>query len=195
MAQPSLVASPASSSEPTAGFIFAPAGPVGNPSDASYVLPLLDQVEHAITRVSGPKTPAIHSVAGDLGVNDAALRQVFMSGGFSVSGSPRRSSPSTLRLAEDSGPAQRGGLAPQTDPVPGAAGLCLWLQPPGGRKSHCQFARSWGRPHSLQRSSGRRRATGHDGDGPYRGRPGAHSSAASVETSTKVPPIAGVEMP
>ena len=64
-------------SEPTAGFIFATAVPVGNPSDASYVLPLLDKVQHAITRVSGPKPPAIHSVAGDLGVNDAVLRQAL----------------------------------------------------------------------------------------------------------------------
>jgi ABC-type transporter Mla subunit MlaD len=57
-------------SEPTAGFIFATAVPVGNPSDASYVLPLIDKVQHAIARVSGPKTPSIHSVAGDLGVNE-----------------------------------------------------------------------------------------------------------------------------
>lgn len=64
-------------SEPTAGFIFAVCSPVGNPSDASYVLPLLDNVQNATQRLRGPKRPAIHSLAGDLGVNDPALRQVL----------------------------------------------------------------------------------------------------------------------
>jgi hypothetical protein len=64
-------------SEPTAGFIFATRTPVGNPSDPSYVLPLLDKVQNAIDRVTAPRKPAMHSVAGDLGVNDAALRQAL----------------------------------------------------------------------------------------------------------------------
>ena len=80
-------------SEPTAGFIFATAVPVGNPSDASYVLPLLDKVQHAITRVSGPKTPAIHSVAGDLGVNDATLRQALHARGILSVGIPKTVDP------------------------------------------------------------------------------------------------------
>jgi hypothetical protein len=80
-------------SEPTAGFIFATAVPVGNPSDPSYVLPLLDKVQHAIARVSGPKTPAIHSVAGDLGVNDAALRQALHDRGILSVGIPKTVEP------------------------------------------------------------------------------------------------------
>jgi hypothetical protein len=64
-------------SEPATGFIFANLTPKGNPSDVSYVLPLLDKVEQAIERVSyGPKR-SIHSLAGDLGVNDPVLRQAL----------------------------------------------------------------------------------------------------------------------
>jgi len=64
-------------SEPATGFIFANLTPKGNPSDPSYVLPLLDKVQEAIERVeTGPKRH-IHSVAGDLGLNDAALRQAL----------------------------------------------------------------------------------------------------------------------
>jgi len=69
-------------SEPTAGFIFACVVPVGNPTDPSYVVPLVDKVQHAIARVGGPTTPAVHSVAGDLGVNDAALRQALQARGL-----------------------------------------------------------------------------------------------------------------
>ena len=64
-------------SEPATGFIFANLTPKGNPSDPSYVLPLLDKVQEAIERVeTGPKRH-IHSVAGDLGLNDAVLRQAL----------------------------------------------------------------------------------------------------------------------
>jgi hypothetical protein len=80
-------------SEPTAGFIFATAVPVGNPSDASYVLPLIDKVQHAIARVSGQKRPAIHSIAGDLGVNDAALRQALHDRGILSVGIPKTVEP------------------------------------------------------------------------------------------------------
>jgi hypothetical protein len=64
-------------SEPATGYIFANLTPKGNPSDESYVLPLLDKVEQAIVRVQqGPKR-SIHSLAGDLGVNDPVLRQAL----------------------------------------------------------------------------------------------------------------------
>ena len=35
--------------EIASGFTFAVHLPIGNPSDASYVLPLVDKVQHAIT--------------------------------------------------------------------------------------------------------------------------------------------------
>jgi hypothetical protein len=75
-------------SEPTAGFIFAARSPVGNPSDASYVLPLLDNVNKATQRLTAPKRPAIHSLAGDLGVNDPVLRQALHERGILTVGIP-----------------------------------------------------------------------------------------------------------
>ena len=64
-------------SEPATGYLFANLTPKGNPSDESYVLPLIDKVEQAIERVQqGPKR-AIHSLAGDLGINDPLVRQAL----------------------------------------------------------------------------------------------------------------------
>ena len=42
---------PGLASEPATGFIFANLVPHGNPSDPSYVLPLLDKVQQAIERI------------------------------------------------------------------------------------------------------------------------------------------------
>jgi len=64
-------------SEPASGFIFAHRVPQGNPSDPSYVLPLLDNVQHAIDLLAAPKRVQVHSVGGDLGINDADLRQAL----------------------------------------------------------------------------------------------------------------------
>ena len=74
---------PGIASEPATGFIFANRVPAGNPNDASYVLPLLDKVQSAIERVQRTPKLRLHSVAGDLGVNDAALRQALHAAGDS----------------------------------------------------------------------------------------------------------------
>jgi len=79
--------------EPAAGFIFALHLPVGNPSDASYVQPLVDDVEQAITRVRTRHTPAIHSLAGDLALNDAALREALHARGILTVGIPKTIDP------------------------------------------------------------------------------------------------------
>ena len=80
-------------SEPATGFIFANLVPKGNPSDASYVLPLLDKVQRATERVqTGPKRP-IHSVAGDLGLNDPVLRQALHDRGILTVGIPKNVEP------------------------------------------------------------------------------------------------------
>jgi hypothetical protein len=79
--------------EPAAGFIFALHLPVGNPSDASYVQPLVDHVEQAIARVRTRPTPAIHSLAGDLALNDAALREVLHARGILTVGIPHTVDP------------------------------------------------------------------------------------------------------
>jgi hypothetical protein len=79
--------------EPAAGFIFALHLPVGHPSDASYVQPLVDHVEQAIARVRTRPTPAIHSLAGDLALNDAALREVLHARGILTVGIPHTVDP------------------------------------------------------------------------------------------------------
>jgi hypothetical protein len=80
-------------SEPTAGFIFATHAPVGNPIDVSYVLPLVDKVHDALKRVKTPHRLAIHSVAGDLGVNDTTVRQVLHERGILTIGIPQTIQP------------------------------------------------------------------------------------------------------
>jgi hypothetical protein len=80
-------------SEPATGFIFANLVPSGNPSDASYVLPLLDKVQGAIERMQITPKPRLHSVAGDLGVNDTALRQALHARGILTVGIPKSVAP------------------------------------------------------------------------------------------------------
>lgn len=80
-------------SEPTTGFIFATRVPAGNPSDPRYVLPLVDKVQSAIARVRAPRPLAIHSVAGDLGVNDETLRQALHERGILTVGIPKTIEP------------------------------------------------------------------------------------------------------
>jgi hypothetical protein len=79
--------------EPAAGFILAWPLPAGNPSDASYVEPLVDKVEQAIARVGRRPIPAIHSLAGDLALNDAALREALHARGILTVGIPKTSDP------------------------------------------------------------------------------------------------------
>jgi hypothetical protein len=79
--------------EPAAGFIFALYRPVGNPSDVRYVEPLVDKVEQAIAWVRTRPTPAIHSLAGDLAFNDAALREALHARGILSVGIPKTVEP------------------------------------------------------------------------------------------------------
>jgi len=75
-------------SEPASGFIFAYRVPQGNPSDPSYVVPMLDKVQHAIDRITAANRVRVHSLGGDLGVNDAALRQALHDRGILTVGIP-----------------------------------------------------------------------------------------------------------
>jgi len=79
---------PGIASDPATGFIFANRVPAGNPSDASYVVPLVDKVHAAIARVTGPRKLAIHSVASDLGANDPTVRQTLHARGILTVGIP-----------------------------------------------------------------------------------------------------------
>lgn len=75
-------------SEPASGFIFAHRVPAGNPSDPSYVLPMLDKVQHAMDLVACRKRLRLHSLGGDLGLNDAQLRQALHTRGILTVGIP-----------------------------------------------------------------------------------------------------------
>jgi len=79
--------------DPAAGFIFALHLPVGNPSDVRYVEPLVDKVEQAIARVRTRPPPAMHSLAGDLALNDAALREALHARGILTVGIPKTVDP------------------------------------------------------------------------------------------------------
>jgi hypothetical protein len=81
--------------EPATGFIFAVQLPVGNPSDASYVVPLVDKVQAALVHVTRRPTPAIHSVAGDLALNDPQLRASLHARSILTVGIPQTVEPLT----------------------------------------------------------------------------------------------------
>src|SRR4029434_2173234 len=84
---------PGLASEPATGFIFATRVPEGNPNDASDVLPLLDKVQSAIERVQTTPKLRLHSVAGELGVTDPALRPAPHARGILTVGIPQRRKP------------------------------------------------------------------------------------------------------
>jgi Transposase DDE domain len=79
--------------EPATGFVFAARLPAGNPSDVSYVLPLVDQVQTACAKVTTRPTPTAHSLAGDLAVNDPTLREQLHARGILTVGIPRTVEP------------------------------------------------------------------------------------------------------
>ncbi len=106
-------------SEPATGFIFATRVPAGNPHDASYVVPLLDQVQAAIERTRSPRRHQVYSVAGDLGLNDATLRQTLHQRGLLTIGIPQtvepiNPKPTTEEIQEI---LQTAGLARQRTPA------------------------------------------------------------------------------
>ena len=81
--------------DPAAGFIVAFPLPVGHPSDVRYVEPLVTHVEPAIARVR-TRTLAIHSLAGDLALNDTSLREALHARGILTVGIPKTVVPSPV---------------------------------------------------------------------------------------------------
>lgn len=79
--------------EPATGFVFAAQLPVGNPSDVSYVVPLVDRLQTAGAKVSTRPVPTIHSLAGDLAGNDPTLRETLHARGILTVGIPRTVEP------------------------------------------------------------------------------------------------------
>jgi hypothetical protein len=97
--------------EPAVGFIFGLHLTVGNPSDASYVPPLIDKVQQTIARLSTYPRRTLHSLAGDLAFNDISLRealhqQEILTVGIPPTVEPLPSSPTpedVLRLLSEGG--------------------------------------------------------------------------------------------
>ena len=79
--------------EPATGFVFATQLPVGNSSDGSYVGPLVDKVQTALTHVTRRSRPALHSLEGDLALNDPKLRETLHARGILTVGIPRTIEP------------------------------------------------------------------------------------------------------
>jgi hypothetical protein len=102
-------------SESTVGFIFAFHLPSGNPDDASYVEPLVDYTQAAIDRMKRPRKLTIHSVGGDMGLNDTHVRERLhelgiLSVGIAKSVEPMNPQPDAEEVAAilaESGLAQR----------------------------------------------------------------------------------------
>jgi hypothetical protein len=89
--------------EPAAGFLFAFQLPVGNPADLSYGVPLADKVQTAIAHGAGRPTRASHSVAGELALNDAKLRETLPGRGILTGGIPQTVEPLTPHKHEANG--------------------------------------------------------------------------------------------
>jgi hypothetical protein len=84
---------PGIASDPATGFIFAHHVPAGNPRDPSSVLPWLAKGHSALDRISAAQPLQGHAVAGDLGVNDTALRQALHARGMLTLGIPKTVEP------------------------------------------------------------------------------------------------------
>lgn len=82
--------------EMATGLIFGFHLPQGNPDDASYVLPLVQNVEKAIDllRWKHPgRKPRIRSLAGDLGIDDQNVREALHNKGITTLGIPHSVEP------------------------------------------------------------------------------------------------------
>ena len=79
--------------EPATGCIFANLPPQGHPSDPRSVLPWLAKVQSAIARIQSTPKLRVHSVAGALGVTDAARRQALHERGILTVGIPQSVAP------------------------------------------------------------------------------------------------------
>jgi hypothetical protein len=88
--------------EPASGFSFAVELPVGNPTDPSSVVPLVNKVQHAIGQVASRPPLAIHSLAGDLALNAPKLRETRHTQGILTGGIPHPVEPlSPMPTPED----------------------------------------------------------------------------------------------
>ena len=129
--------------------------------------------------------------------NDAALREALHERGILTVGIPRTVDPlppsptpeDVFRSLEEA------DLHHIRTPTQVHLAYCVWLQPPRGRKHHCQPAVSWSWAPHLQRAPRCDRPNRDGGHGAQRSDIGAHPRVSSVEASTHVPPKVAPEMP
>jgi len=74
--------------EMATGFILGLHLPEGNPDDATYMIPLIDQVQTAIDAMNQQRKPRIRSVAGDLAFTDTSLQEQLQQRGILTVGIP-----------------------------------------------------------------------------------------------------------
>jgi hypothetical protein len=79
--------------EMATGFILGLHLPQGNPDDATYMIPLIDQVQTAIDAMEQKRKPRIRSVAGDLAFTDPSLREQLHQRGILTAGIPETVAP------------------------------------------------------------------------------------------------------
>jgi hypothetical protein len=84
---------PGMMAEPAAGVIVAWPLPVGHPRDARDVQPLVGKGQQAMARLATSPRPTIHSLAGDLALHDASLREAWHPQGMLTVGIPHTVEP------------------------------------------------------------------------------------------------------
>ena len=181
--------------EPASGFIFAFALLVGNPPDPSYVVPLVTTGQHAMALVSGRSSLALHSVAGDLALNDATLRETLHGRGILTVGIPHTVEPLTPAPTPEEirRMLHEAGWHHQRTPYQ------VQLACAGGYRRpvvESLIASLLGRGAARITYKGQRgahRAKRHGGHGPQRRHRAPHLPKPSVHPSAKVPPVAASE--
>lgn len=118
--------------EMATGFFFGLHLPPGNADDASYVRPLLAQVDQAIAAVEGRRKPQIHSLAGDLAFRQTPLREHLHGRGILTVGIPH-----TLEPLPRTPTAQQVAAAQQDLP---------WGHSPSAHQVQVAYACGYSRP-------------------------------------------------
>ena len=93
------------------GFIFGLHLPPGNPDDASYMMPLIDQVQQAVASMQTRRKPRLQSVVADLAFRQSDLREPLHQRGIltvgipsTVEPLPRTASPQQIQAVQQSMP-------------------------------------------------------------------------------------------
>jgi hypothetical protein len=102
---------------------------------------LISNVTKATQRLTGPKRPAIHLLAGDFGVNEPDLRQALHKRGILTVGIPKTISPINPKASpkEVLSVLNKAGLNRQRTPHQVQL-ACAYSRPVVESQPHCQFS-------------------------------------------------------